>query len=222
MVPVCVPDRISPFRRRSCLPIEEFLVVREEFAFRRFFHATHAGSIAVGTIIGLVAGPAGGPAEMTMRGIGGGVCGLVASAMLYLYLISKDLAALQIPDDELNDGEFVLLASPRCMVHYRSGEPLRFWDGIGGKLFLTNEVLEFRAHRGQHAVYRKTIPLGQIDGATPCRILGFIPGGLRVGRVDGGFELFTFGAHGNSPNWAAAIMAAKQAGSMTRRESASA
>lgn len=188
--------------------------MRNEFSFRRFFHVAHVGSVAAGILIGLVAGPFGNPAEMIVRGIGGGVCGLLASACFYLLLVSKALANLRIPDAELNESEVVLLKSVGSMIHFKWGRPLRFWEGVGGRLFLTNEVLEFRAHRGQPWVYRLTIPLGEIVRVTPCKILSMFPGGLRVERRDGGFELFTFGAlrcDNNSVSWASAIMAVQAA-----------
>ena len=147
---------------------------------------------------------------MAIRAVGGAVCGLMMSGLLYLYLVWNDLAGLQIPDSELRENEVVLLMSSGSMVHYKSGLPLRFWDAIGGRLFLTKHVLEIRAHRGQHALYQMTIPLSEIVEASPCRILGVFPGGLRVERIDGSVELFTFDVHGDSPSWADAIVAAKQ------------
>lgn len=185
----------------------------ENFSLRRFMHVAHIGSVVAGVLIGLFAGPAAGPAEMAIRGVGGGLCGLLASGCLYLYLYSKDLAALQIPDEELNESEVVLLKSAGSMVHYKSGRPLRFWESVGGRIFLTNEVVEFRAHQGQPWVYRLTIPLGDIADATPCKILGVIPGGLRIERGDGSFELFAlgYGKDNNSERWASAIRAVQAA-----------
>ncbi|HTU16779.1 MAG TPA: hypothetical protein VMG10_01850 [Gemmataceae bacterium] len=192
-------------------------MAQNDFSFRRFFHVAHAGSVAAGILIGLIAGPGGAPAEMVLRAIAGGACGLMASGCLYLLLVLKDLAALQIPTSELNEHELVLLKSAGSMIHYKSGRPLRFWEGVGGRLFLTNEVLEFRAHRGQAWVYRLTIPLGEIAAAAPTKILGILPGGLRVERKDGSFELFTFGAlrkDNDSESWATAILAVQTASSL--------
>ena len=41
---------------------------------------------------------------------------MLASGCLYLLLVSKDLAALKIPDEELNESEVVLLKSNGSMV----------------------------------------------------------------------------------------------------------
>src|SRR5262249_26305603 len=141
--------------------------------------------------------------------IAGGACGLLAAGVLYLYLWHKDLAALRIPDEDLAENEVVLFSSPGSMVHYKSARPTRFWEGNCGRLFLTNKALEFRTQGGQYYRYPLTVPLHEITQAAPCRILWIFPGGLRVNRADGSHELFTFGVRGNSPAWAAAIMAVR-------------
>ena len=184
-------------------------MAKDDFAFRRFLHVAHVGSIVGGMFVGLAVGPIGGPAELAVRCITGGLCGFLAAAAFYMCLWVKDLAGLRIPEDELAEGEVVLMASPGSMVHYKSGNAFHFWNATGGRLFLTNEVLEFRAHRGQHHVYRITIPLDEIARAKACRILGIFQGGLRIERADGAFELFTFGVRGNSSYWAEAIMYVK-------------
>ncbi len=152
---------------------------------------------------------------MVVRAIGGGLCGLLACGILHLLLVQRHLAGLSIPTEDLNESEVQLLKSAGSMVHFRSGRPLRFWEAVGGKIFLTNEVLEFQAHRGQPWVYRLTIPLSAIERAAPLKVLRLFRGGLRVERKDGSFELFTFGAFrkdNNSEGWASAIMAVKAAG----------
>jgi hypothetical protein len=197
----------GPFAWKLCM-------ARDEFSLRRFFHVAHAGSIAVGIIIGLAAGPNKDLVEKVVLGIAGGISGaLLASLCFYLRLHVKDMAALQIPDEELNESEVVLLKSTGRMIHFKSGRPHRFWEGVGGRLFLTNEVLEFRAHRGQFWVYRLTIPLGEIARVTSSRVRGVVCGALRVERMDGSFELFALGSLRSSDNkrWASAIVAVQSA-----------
>jgi hypothetical protein len=121
----------------------------EDFSLKRFFHIAHVGSIVIGFLIGSFAGPAANAEERILRGLCGGMLGFMLSGGFYLFLITKDLQKLEIPDEELNESEFALVKNAGSMVHYKSGRPLRFWEAVGGKLFLTNQVLEFRAHRGQ-------------------------------------------------------------------------
>jgi hypothetical protein len=181
----------------------------EDFSLKRFLRIGHLGSIAAGILIGLAAGPAANGLETILRIVGGGILGLVVSGCFYLFLYSKEIANLDIPAKELDESESVLLKNVGSLVHYKSGRPLWFWEAVEGKVFLTNQVLEFRAHRGQPFVYCLTIPLNEIAQALPCRILGLFAGGLRIERFDGTVELFTFGVFGDNAGWASAIMAAR-------------
>jgi hypothetical protein len=96
------------------------------------------------------------------------------------------------------------------MVHHKSGKPSRFWERVGGKLFLTSEALEFRTHPMDWYAYRIRIPVREIECATPCKI-GSLSRGLRVERKDGSFELFAFGAiFDRSSEWVDAIIRVRQ------------
>jgi hypothetical protein len=146
------------------------------FAPRRFLRVALVASSAFGAVVALGAGPAGNADAMILRAVGGACVGLLISGCLYLVLVSKDLASLHIPFEELNESEIVLLKSAGSMVHYRTGRPLRFWEGIGGRLFLTNQTIEFRAHRGQPWVYRLTIPLADVAQASTYKGSGVVSG----------------------------------------------
>jgi hypothetical protein len=185
-------------------------MAEDDFSYRRFVRVAQIGSVLVGVVLGLSVGPGGGAAEMMVRAIAGGVFGLLVAGCLYLFLVAKDLRNLDIPREELHEAEVVLRETPGSMVHYRSGSPLRFWEATGGRLFLTSQAVEFRAHRGQPWVYRLTIPLGEIAHAAPCRILRLFPGGLRIERADGSFELFSFGRFDRNRDWAEEIMDARE------------
>lgn len=183
----------------------------DSLSWKRFLSVVHIASTVLGAAIALVCGPAANASDTLLRALGGALFGFWVSSCVYLFDLRKEFGRLDIPAEELNQSEIILLKSVRGMVHFRSGRPLRFWEGVGGKLFLTNQVLEFRAHRGQPWVYRVTISLSDIAGVRPCKILGCFPGGLRVDLVDGRFELFTFGIYGTSPAWAATIRAVREA-----------
>jgi hypothetical protein len=130
---------------------------------------------------------------------------LVVGGGTYLVIYTIRMKQLEIPAEEMGDEE-VVWAKTTHTVHYKSGNTFKFWEAVGGKLFLTNEVLEFRANPAEWWVYRIKIPLLDIRRASPCKI-GLFPGGLRVEREDGTFELFTFGsAFDVSREWADAIM----------------
>jgi hypothetical protein len=80
------------------------------------------------------------------------------------------------------------------------------WAGIVGRLFLTNQVLEFRASPGQGSVEILKMPLGTIRRARALWVfIGFSD--LRVDRNDGSFFVFHFGPFANTArDWAQAIM----------------
>jgi hypothetical protein len=132
---------------------------------------------------------------------------LPAGGITYLVYYQRSMNKLDLHGDELDDKEVVWAKTAQSMVHYKSGNQFKFWETVGGKLFLTDQVLEFRANPAEFFVYRLIIPLKQVARATPVRLFGIIPGALRIERHDGSFELFTFGAAFDlSVEWANAIM----------------
>ena len=117
--------------------------------------------------------------------------GLLVAGCFYLVQVVKDMRSLNLDGEDMLPEEEVI-AECFCL-HSRTGRPLKFWEGIGGKLILTNRRLAFLAHRGQPWHYRLSIPLEQIAKAEACALLGVIPGGMRVTTVGGEQELFSFG-----------------------------
>jgi len=76
---------------------------KHPFSVRRFIHIAHTGSVAAGVILGLMSGAAGNADEMLLRGICGGICGFIVSGFVYLWIIARDLNAIEISDEELNE-----------------------------------------------------------------------------------------------------------------------
>src|SRR4051812_11880766 len=129
----------------------------EDFTLKHFLRtAARWGSLA-GGLIGLIAGPLGlaGPGglgfweALLVRTALGGFLGFIIAGLLYLVFVGKSLHSLQIEEDEADFAEVVLRESRGSVAHFRLGQPWRFWGSVGGKLFLTNSRLIFKAHKGQ-------------------------------------------------------------------------
>jgi hypothetical protein len=132
---------------------------------------------------------------------------LLLGGTSYLVHYFVSMREVDIRDDELDEMEVVWAKTQQGIGHYRSGNPYKFWDTVGGKLFLTSHVLEFRANPAEPFAYRLIIRLEEIRYAEPHRLVGVIPGALRIEREDGSFEIFTFGAAFDvSQEWADAIL----------------
>ena len=69
---------------------------------------------------------------------------LVVGGITYLVHYTRSMSKVDIPDFELEGKEVVWAKTAQSMVHYRTGNALKFWDAVGGRLFLTNQFLEFR------------------------------------------------------------------------------
>jgi hypothetical protein len=138
--------------------------------------------------------------------------GLLAAAALYLGHVVKSQRSLKVAEEELGATEQVLKQTLMSIVHYRTGRAWRFWEAAGGKLFLTSSRLIFRAHAGQPWRYELVIPLAELAGAAPCRIVG-LPNGLTVERIDGTKELFGCGME-SVEEWVSAITVLRTMGPM--------
>jgi hypothetical protein len=101
---------------------------------------------------------------------------------------------------ELDHGEHLWASA---YANYQTAWP---WVRIIGRLFLTDQVLEFRASPGQGSVEILVMPLRTIRGARAICVF-MVSNDLRVERCDGSFEVFHFSAFSNSAReWAQAIM----------------
>jgi hypothetical protein len=150
--------------------------------------------------------------ESLLAAVALGVLGaFLVAGTCYVLQLTLELHRMRLPADELEPFEALTLDMKGTLVHFRTGRSWRFWDAVGGKLFLTDRRLLFLAHRGQYWHYRLSIPLGQIANAEPAAVFGGIPGALRITLVDSKQELFTFGAVRGleADRWAAAILLAR-------------
>jgi hypothetical protein len=177
----------------------------KSFTLKRFLYFAHAIAVVAGAALAVFAAPIfGGWPDAILWTILGSEIGLVVAGYCYLPFWMLNLRRLKIPEEELADGEVVISWTP--IGHFQSGRLLRSWVTVGGNLFLTNRVLEFRAHKGNFWVYTILIPLADIGRVIPCRLLRVFPGGLRIERFDGSSELFTLGVQADNASWARAIM----------------
>ena len=136
---------------------------------------------------------------------------IMVAGVCCMVQVAKDIRTLHLPAKELAPSEAVLMETPHCIVHYRTGRPLRFWDAVGGKLVMTSHRLVFIAHHGQPWCYRIVLPLEEIARAEGTDEMRGFPGMLRVITVAGKRELFAFGAirELDANRWAAAILHAR-------------
>lgn len=148
--------------------------------------------------------------DFILLGIGGLEAGFFMGGIRYLILHLHDVATMRFPADELGDGERVLMESTGSIVHYRTGRTTRFWEAVGGRLYLTNRRVVFITFRGQWWSYRISLKLDSILRAETCPILNTFAGGLCLTTAEGK-DLFTFGAvrELEVERWAAAILLAR-------------
>ena len=147
--------------------------------------------------------------------------GLVSASMLYVRQVSQRIRSQKLTDEDLGIAELVLKETPFGFVHHRTGRPWRFWDAVGGKMYLTSSRLLFRAHAGQFWRYELVIPLSEVAEVQPCRVM-HAPRGLTVVRTDGTRELFACGLLEDLDEWVSALQVVRAVGPMVegRRDEA--
>jgi hypothetical protein len=152
--------------------------------------------------------------EVVFISFGSVVIGLVAASHFYLVQLWLEIRNMRLSEEDLLPSESVVMESPGTLVHCRTGRPARFWNAVGGKLFLTTHRLIFVTHRCQPWCYTLSLSLGKIAGADTCQLFETIRGGMRVTMTGGKKELFTFGAvrELEADRWAAAILLARYRG----------
>jgi hypothetical protein len=155
--------------------------------------ATVAATIS-GTCILSYHGLDGPPFDFVLIGIGSVLIGFFIGVGCYLVQLAKDIRSLSLRTEDLLPTEAILLKTPGSAVHFKTGRPSRFWEAVGGKLFLTTHRVVFLAHRGQPWHYRLSIPLEEIASAETCKVARAFTGGLKVQTTAGNAEIFTFGA----------------------------
>jgi hypothetical protein len=139
--------------------------------------------------------------------------GLLSAGILYLDYVVRSLRSLRVAQEELGVTEKVLKQTQGSTVHYRNGNPLRFWEAAGGKLFLTSSRLIFRAHAGQPWRYEVIIPLAEVTGVSQCRIAG-VPTGLVIQCAGVADEVFGVGVLEGLDEWLSAISVVRGIGPM--------
>ena len=101
---------------------------------------------------------------------------------LYLgYARSAGLRSLQVAPEELGATEKVLKQTRGSIVHYRNGSPWRFWDAIGGKLFLTSSRQSISSERTLQVSQRyecEVIPLAEVIASVGAVARSGLPTGL--------------------------------------------
>lgn len=182
-------------------------------SLRRFLRIMRLWSVPFGVLFGLL-GP--------NLGLAPGIAGLgfwdalllrsflcaflsfVIASVVYLVLITKDLAQLSLPDRQ--PGEVVRKWTQGSSVHYMTGRRLRFWEATGGRLFLTNRRLVFCAHEGQPWVYVLRIPL---DHVARVERFNLCANGLIIETKEGRRELFNLGLMNSNRVWTEEIERAR-------------
>jgi hypothetical protein len=139
--------------------------------------------------------------------------GLVSAAILYARHMMLSMRSLRPTEGYLGRTELILKETPWGFVHHRTGRPWRFWEAVGGKLFLTSSRLIFRAHAGQFWRYELAIPLSEVADVKPC-YTAHVPKGLTVVRTDGTKELFACDPWENVDEWVSALTVLRTMGPM--------
>jgi hypothetical protein len=145
--------------------------------------------------------------------------GLLSAAILYLGYVARSLRSLRVAQEELGVTEKVLKQTRGSIVHYRNGSPWRFWEAVGGKLFLTSSRLIFRVHAGQPWRYEVVIPLAEVIGVSRCSMPGLATA-LVVRCADVADELFGVGVLESADEWVSAISVLRGLGPMVEGRSA--
>ena len=93
------------------------------------------------------------------------------------------------------------------VVHQGLANHFKGIEGVGGKLYLTNQRLRFQSHTLNVQVHDESYPLDLITNVEPARTLGLIPNGLLVTLADGRRERFV--VH-HRKAWVSAIAEARR------------
>ena len=129
---------------------------------------------------------------------GGFFCAFAFAAGLRTFL-GVELPSLP-PARSQRDDTF---ASDESIVHAGPANHFMGMEAVGGKLFLTNHRLRFRAHALNVQRHDTSYPLGDIVSVTPTRTLGLVPNGIRIELADGRREKFVVSARSE---WLDALM----------------
>jgi len=116
--------------------------------------------------------------------IAGPISGLFFGVTIYFFATSKIVK--QQTQIEVPDGISILYSDGAN--HFKNGE------GVGGKLYLLTDRLQFQSHNFNIQNHGLTIDIGQIKDVSLCNIFGLVPTGLAITTLDGKKEKFVVGS----------------------------
>jgi hypothetical protein len=114
------------------------------------------------------------------------VAGVPFGLMMAAFARSKSVRRDTQPN--LEEGEKVLKEGPAN--HFMG------FEGVGGRLFLTDRRLLFKSHRWNFQVHELSVPLAEVAGAKAVMTAGILPNGLKVSRADGTTDRFVVEGRG--------------------------
>jgi len=138
-------------------------------------------SILVGIVFGLLFGTF----QAFMYGINtaiilGPTTGLLFGIFMHLFVNSK--AVKRQTQIEITDGESI--------IHSGGANHLKNNEGVGGKLYLLTDKLQFKSHRFNLQNHELVIYIDQIKDIAFYNNLGIVPNGLAISLTDGRQEKF--------------------------------
>ena len=112
--------------------------------------------------------------------ISGPISGLLFGILIHLFVNSK--AVKRQTQIETNDGESI--------IHSGGVNHLKNSEGVGGKLYLLTDKLQFKSHSFNLQNHELAIYIDQIKDITFYNNLGIVPNGLAISLKDGRQEKF--------------------------------
>jgi hypothetical protein len=112
--------------------------------------------------------------------ISGPISGLLFGIFIHLFVNSK--AVKRQTQIETKDGESI--------IHSGGANHFKNSEGVGGKLYLMNDKLQFKSHSFNLQNHELAIYIDQIKDITFYNNLGIVPNGLAISLKDGRQEKF--------------------------------
>jgi hypothetical protein len=138
-------------------------------------------SILAGIVFGLLFGTFQGFTHgINAAIITGPISGLLFGIFIHLFVNSK--AVKRQTQIETKDGESV--------IHSGGANHLKNSEGVGGKLYLLTDKLQFKSHSFNLQNHELAISIDQIKDITFYNNLGIVPNGLAISLKDGRQEKF--------------------------------
>jgi hypothetical protein len=90
----------------------------------------------------------------------------------------------------LKQGTTIVLHENETVIFESGANHFKGAESVGGKLYLTNKVLLFRAHKLNIQNHELSISLSHIDKVARYRTLGIVNNGLSVATTENKIEKF--------------------------------